>query len=148
MEIRGTEIIRLPRAEVWKSITDADLVASCMPGVEAMKTLEPNRRFEVVGGVKLGAAAVRAKTRLEWVELVEPDRARMSIRGSGPGVNVDGSADLELREVDGGTALDWKADVTVRGTVAMLAGRLMKPVMTKMSREFFGRIRAKIEPDD
>ena len=148
MEIRGTEIIRLPRAEVWRGITDADLVASCMPGVESMRTIEPNRRFEVVGGVKLGAAAVRAKTRLEWVELHEPERARMSIRGNGPGVNVDGSADLELRDCEEGTALDWKADVTVRGTVAMLAGRLMKPVMGKMSREFFGRIRAKIEPDD
>lgn len=147
MEIRGTELIRLPRAEVWRSVTDADLVASCMPGVESMRTVEPNRRFEVVGGVKLGAAAVRAKTHLEWVELEEPGRARMSIRGSGPGVNVDGMADLVLREVEEGTALDWKADVTVRGTVAMLAGRLMKPVMGKMSQEFFGRIRQKIEPD-
>lgn len=147
MEIRGTEIIRLPREEVWKSITDADLVASCMPGVESMKTLEPNRKFEVLGGVKLGAAGVRAKTRLEWIRLREPDEASMSIRGSGPGVTIDGSTDLRLREVAEGTALDWTANVTVRGTVAMLAGRLMKPVMEKMNREFFARLRGKIEPD-
>ncbi len=147
MEISGTEIIRLPRADVWKSITDADLVASCMPGVESMKTLEPNKRFEVVGGVKLGAAGVKAKTRLEWVELVEPEMARMSLHGAGPGVTIDGSTDLRLRDVDEGTALDWTANVTVRGTVAMLAGRLMKPVMEKMNREFFARIKEKIEPD-
>ena len=145
MDIEGTEIINASRERVWKFVTDADSVASCTPGVESVRILEPDRRFEVVGGIKLGTVGLKAKTVIEWTDLVELEEARMKLRGRGPGTTIDGTSELRLREVEGGTALDWKGSVQVRGTLAALAARLLKPVTERVLREFFAQMKARIE---
>ena len=145
MDIEGTEIIAASRERVWQFVTDAESVGACTPGVESVRILEPNRRFEVVGGVKLGTVGLKAKTVIEWTDLVELEEARMKIRGRGPGTTIDGVSELRLREVEGGTALDWKGSVQVRGTLAALAARLLKPVTERVLREFFREMKSRIE---
>ena len=130
---------------MWQFVTDAESVGACTPGVESVRILEPNRRFEVVGGVKLGTVGLKAKTVIEWTDLVELEEARMKIRGRGPGTTIDGVSELRLREVEGGTALDWKGSVQVRGTLAALAARLLKPVTERVLREFFREMKSRIE---
>ena len=46
---------------------------------------------------------------------------------------------------DGGTQLDWMADVTVQGTIASLASRLMGSVTQRLTGEFFECVKGKIE---
>lgn len=145
MEIRGTEVIAASREAVWRFVTDAESVGACTPGVESVRVLEPNKRFEVVGGVNLGTVALKATTVFEWTRLVEPEEARMTMRGKGPGTTIDGASELRLREVEGGTALDWKGTVKVRGTVAAMAARLLQPVTERVLREFFAAVKSKIE---
>ena len=81
MDIQGTEIISAPREKVWEFVTDAESVASCTPGVKSVRILEPGRRFEVVGGVKLGTVGLNAKNVIEFTDLVELEEARLKIRG-------------------------------------------------------------------
>lgn len=145
MEIHGTELVNASREEVWNFLTDAESVASCTPGVESIRILEPGKRFEVTGGVKLGTVGLKAKTVIGWTDLVELEHARMKIRGRGPGTMIDGTSEIALRAVEQGTALDWKGSVQVRGTLATLAARLLKPVTERVLREFFAQMKAKIE---
>ena len=145
MDIRGTEIIHAPREKVWAFVTDAESMASCTPGGKSFRILEPDKRFEVVGGVKLGTVGLNAKTVVEFTDLVEPDQAKLKFRGRGPGTMIDGTAALSLRDDDAGTAMDWKGTVHVRGTLAALASRLLKPVTDKVLRQLFADMRTKIE---
>ena len=145
MDIQGTEIISAPREKVWAFVTDAESVASCTPGVKSVRILEPGKRFEVVGGIKLGTVGLNAKNVIEFTDLVELEEARMKIRGRGPGTTIDATAELRLRNEESGTALDWKGTVAVRGTLAALASRLLKPVTEKVLREMFAEMRSKIE---
>lgn len=145
MDIEGTEIISAPREKVWEFVTDAESVASCTPGVKSVRILEPGKRFEVVGGVKLGTVGLNAKNVIEFTDLVELEEARLKIRGRGPGTTIDAVADLRLRDEAAGTALDWKGTVQVRGTLAALASRLLKPVTEKVLREMFAEMRSRIE---
>ena len=145
MDIEGTEIISAPRERVWEFVTDAESVASCTPGVKSVRILEPNKRFEVVGGVKLGTVGLNAKNVIEFTDLAELEAARLKIRGRGPGTTIDATAELRLRDDESGTALDWKGTVTVRGTLAALASRLLKPVTEKVLREMFAEMRSRIE---
>ena len=145
MDIEGTEIISAPREKVWGFVTDAESVASCTPGVKSVRILEPGKRFEVVGGIKLGTVGLNAKNIIEFTDLVELEEARMKIRGRGPGTTIDAVAELRLRDEESGTALDWKGTVQVRGTLAALASRLLKPVTEKVLREMFAEMRSKIE---
>jgi carbon monoxide dehydrogenase subunit G len=58
---------------------------------------------------------------------------------------VDVLAEMALSEAPGGTALDWKADVTISGTLTSLASRLMGSVTKKVTGAFFECVRKKIE---
>ncbi len=145
MDIEGTEIISASREKVWAFVTDAESVASCTPGVKSVRILEPGKRFEVVGGVKLGTVGLNAKNVIEFTDLVELEEAKLKIRGRGPGTTIDAVAELRLRDEGSGTALDWKGTVQVRGTLAALASRLLKPVTEKVLREMFADMKSKIE---
>ena len=147
MEISGTENIAAPREAVWRFVTDPESVAGCTPGVESVRILEPGKRFEVVGGVKLGTVGLKSKTVIEFVELVEPERARMTMRGRGSNAVIDGSSELRLRDEGAGTALDWKGTVRVGGPLAALASRLLKPVTERVLRAFFAAMKSKIEEE-
>jgi carbon monoxide dehydrogenase subunit G len=46
---------------------------------------------------------------------------------------------------NGTTDLKWTADITIVGTIASLASRLMSPVTKKMTGIFFDCVKAKIE---
>jgi carbon monoxide dehydrogenase subunit G len=46
---------------------------------------------------------------------------------------------------DGGTKLDWSADINVQGTIASLASRLMGSMTQRMTAEFFNCVKSQIE---
>jgi len=145
MEFSGTEIVSAPKERVWEFVTNAESLAGCVPGVESFRVVEPGKRFEVTGGIKLGTVALRSKNALEWVEQVEGELARLKVQGRGPGTTIDGTAEMRLREVEEGTALDWTGSIQIRGTVAALASRLLRPVSERILRDVFQKMKNNIE---
>jgi carbon monoxide dehydrogenase subunit G len=146
MLLEGKETIQATRTEVWKFLTDAESVAKCTPGLESMEILEPQKKFQAIGALGLGTVKVKFKTTIEWTELEEPESAKMKMSGTAPGSSIDVASDVKLRDgADGSTELAWTADVKVVGTIATLAARLMKPVTAKMTSQFFGCVKKKIE---
>lgn len=146
MQLNGRDNIKASRKEVWEFLIDAEKVSKCTPGLESMEILEPGKKFEAVGALGLGTIKLKFKTVIEWVELVEPDRAKMKMRGTAPGSSIDVSSEMHLSEAgDGTTDLAWTADVNIVGTIASLASRLMKPVTAKMTGQFFSCMKKSIE---
>jgi len=146
MLIEGKDNIKAGRADVWKFFTDAESVSQCTPGLESMEILEPGKKFRAVGALGLGTVKVKFKTTIEWTELSEPDRATMKMKGTAPGSSIDVTSEIELSDgADGSTDIEWKADVSIVGTIASLAARLMKPVTAKMTQQFFTCAKKNIE---
>jgi carbon monoxide dehydrogenase subunit G len=146
MLIEGKDNIKAARTEVWKFLTDAESVSKCTPGLESMEILEPKKKFEALGALGLGTIKVKFKTTIEWIELDEPNRAKMKMHGTAPGSSIDVMSEVHLKDgAKDSTELDWKADVKVVGTIASLAARLMTPVTKKMTGQFFSCVKKKIE---
>jgi hypothetical protein len=146
MLLEGKDTIKATRSEVWKFLTDAESVAQCTPGLESMEILEPRKKFQALGALGLGTVKVKFKTTIEWTELNEPDSAKMKMNGTAPGSSIDVVSEVKLKDAGAGsTELAWTADVKVVGTIASLAARLMKPVTVKMTSQFFGCVKKKIE---
>ena len=146
MRIEGKDNIKASRAEVWSFLTDAESVAGCTPGIESMEVLEPGKKFQCLGALGLGTVKVKFKTTIEWLELKEPDQARMKMNGTAPGSSIDVGSEIHLSDgADGSTDLVWSADVSIVGSIASLAARLMKPVTAKMTSQFFSCVKKKIE---
>ena len=80
------------------------------------------------------------------MDLDPPNRARMKIHGTAPGSVVDGMSEMKLSDgANGSTILNWSSDITVIGTIASLAARLMGVVTQKLTDAFFECVRKKIE---
>lgn len=147
MKLSGTTTIRAPREKVWNFLTDPQQIASCAPGVESVEILEPNQKFRAVAAVGFGAVKATFVTDATWMGLEPPNRARMKFHGKAPGSVVDGTSEMILSDGTSPdeTILHWSSDVTVVGTIASLAARLMGPVTQKLTDSFFESVRKKIE---
>ncbi len=146
MQFEGKVNIRQSRSEVWAFLTDAEAVSQCMPGLESIEIVTPNKKFRALGALGLGTVKVKMDTDVEWVELDAPNRATMRMNGTAPGSAIDVASEIRLADgADGSTDMEWSAEVKVLGTIASLAARLMKPVTQKLTGQFFTCVKKKLE---
>jgi uncharacterized protein len=146
MKFDGTVIINAPLEKTWTSLTDPHLVSQCAPGLQSMDILEENKRFKVVAGIGFGAVKVTFDTLVEFTEMQPSEMARVKAHGNAPGSAVDVVSEMRLSPISENiTQLMWMADISMVGTVANLASRLMPGITKKLSGEFFNCIKEKIE---
>jgi hypothetical protein len=142
----GTVSIKAPREVVWAFLIDPHKVGGCMPGVESVEVVEGDRKFKAVAAIGFGTVKARFKGNAEFVEVEEPNWARLKAHGNAPGSAMDVVSLMRLSDgPDGTTDMAWSADITVLGTLASLASRLMGGITKKLSGEFFNCFKTKIE---
>lgn len=146
MQFNDTVMIAAPREQVWAFFTDPHAVGACAPGLESLDVVVPDEKFEVKGSVGFGAVQVQFVAQVEWLEMQPPERGVMKAHGTAPGSAMDATATLALKEVsESETELQWSADVTVSGTIASLASRMMGSITKKLAGAFFTCVKAEIE---
>ena len=146
MHLEGTVEIAAPRERAWQFLTDPQAVSRCTPGVESLQVLEEGRRFRSVASLGLGSIKTRFTVDVEWIELTPPERARARAHGTAPGSTADVEAEMTLSERGPSAAeLHWTADLTILGTIASLASRMMGGVTQKLSAQFFECVKKSIE---
>ena len=113
-----------------------------------MEVVEPGQKFQAVVSVGFGSMKARFTADIEWVELEEPERAKMKARGKAPGSTADATSEMKLTATsDSETELSWSADVSIQGTMASLASRLMGSVTNRLTGEFFDCVKKHIEAE-
>ncbi|MEA2622487.1 MAG: uncharacterized protein QOH61_1397 [Chloroflexota bacterium] len=145
MHFAGTARIRAPRDEVWAFVIDPQKVAACGPGVESVEVIDATH-FKAIAKVGVGYISARFTVNLELAEQTAPERAVVKGRGQAPGSAVDGVGTIELREdPDGGTVMDWQADVTISGMLASVGARLIEGTADKLIGQTFACFQTKLE---
>src|SRR5262245_40992813 len=146
MRFEGTLVIRAPRERVWRFLTDPETLSLCAPGLESIEVLAPGQRFRAVASVGFGAVKATFANEVEWLDLEPLTRARMKVHGTTPGSAVDATSEMQLSDgPEGATGLRWSADVSVAGTLASIASRLMGSVAQRLTDAFFDAVRRRIE---
>lgn len=146
MQFKGETTIGATQEQVWDFLTDPHAVSQCAPGVESLEIVAPDEKFKAVASVGLGSMRVKFTTDVEWLELRAPEHASMKAHGKAPGSTVDATAKMDLEAIDSdSTKLVWTADVTIQGTIASLASRLMGSVTERLTVEFFNCVKARLE---
>jgi carbon monoxide dehydrogenase subunit G len=146
MKLEGDVTIQVPREEVWDFLLDIEGMSSCIPGLESLETVEPDRKYRATASVGLGTVKVRFDADVEWLELERPTRAQMKGHGTAPGSAGDATAEMVLSDgPEGSTLLTWWAEVLISGTIASLASRLMGSITKKLTTAFFDCVKERIE---
>jgi carbon monoxide dehydrogenase subunit G len=147
MKFSGAVEIEAPRDRVWEFVSDPEKVASCGPGVESVEEVD-DTHYKTVAKVGVGFISARFNGQLEIVERVEPERMVINVHGQAPGSAADAVASMSLRDApDGGTIMDWSADVMIAGTLASVGARLIEGTANKLVSQTFDCIKARLEED-
>lgn len=146
MQFSGSVEIAAPRDQVWDFVSDPQKMGGCGPGVETVDTIDEDR-FTAKAKIGIGPISARFDVGAEFLERVEPDRARVKARAKAPGTAVDGIAEMSLRdgETPGTTVMDWTADVQFSGTMASLGARLIEGTANKLIGQTFTCVKSKLE---
>jgi carbon monoxide dehydrogenase subunit G len=148
MILKGNVAIRAPRKKVWDFLTDPNQIGQCVPGVEKIEIIEPNKKYRGIVSIGLGNVKARFNGDVDVLELDEPNRARLKAHGTASNTVADLVSEMALSdEESGSTLVNWTADVNVSGQLASLAARLMVPVSQKLSEQFYNEVRLRIEKD-
>lgn len=148
MDFSGTQTIAVPIEKAWAFLMDVNKVAACAPGFQSLEVLGEEHWKAVVA---VGIGAVKAKFTLDVTrpEMEEPEHMTMKGRGKAPGSAVDLSGDMHLTALeDGGTRMDWKATVTVSGTLASVGARLMQGTAERLTGQFFDCLKSTLQAPD
>ncbi len=146
MHFEGTVEIAAPRDKVWAFVIDPNQVGQCGPGVESIEVADATH-FKARAKVGIGFISARFVVDLEIAEQQPPERAVIKAHGQAPGSAVDATAEMRLSDgaATGTTRMDWKADVTIAGTIAAVGARLIEGTANKMISQTFDCMRAKLE---
>jgi carbon monoxide dehydrogenase subunit G len=146
MKLQGNVNIRAPRQRVWEFLIDPNAVARCAPGVESLDIVEPGKKFKVVATIGFGTVKVKFNTDVELAELQAPSFGKIKAHGAAPGSAVDVATEITLTDAaDRTTDVAWVADVSVVGSIAAMANRLMGSVTQNLSGRFFDCMKSQVE---
>lgn len=144
MRFEGAEDIGAPRDRVWAFLTDPHQVTSCAPDLQSVEVQDP-AHFTVVVRAGVGPIKATFTMRVEFAELVMPERATVRARGQAPGSAVEMLNTLELSGEGDRTTMRWTSDVTVSGMIASVGARLLQGAANKTTRQVFACIKQKLE---
>jgi carbon monoxide dehydrogenase subunit G len=145
MHFEGSVAINASREKVWAFVIDPDQVGQCGPGVEKIEVIDPTH-FKATAKVGIGFISARFNVNMELAETDAPDRALIKAHGQAPGSAVDATAQMHLSDgEDGGTVMDWSADVNLSGTLASVGARMIEGTANKMIGQTFECMKTKLE---
>jgi uncharacterized protein len=145
MQFAGSVDIAAPRDKVWAFVIDPNQVGQCGPGVESIEVID-DTHFKATAKVGIGFINARFVVNMDMAELTPPDEAVIKAHGQAPGSAVDANARMTLRDgPNGGTTMDWSAEVAISGSLASLGARLIEGTANKMIGQTFDCMKSKLE---
>ena len=139
MRIEGEHRFSLPRTMVWALLQDPEVLRQAVPGCKTFNEVAPDT-FELTAQVGIGPVRGAFTGKVAMSDLDPESRYTLHAEGSGRPGGATGDARIELTDDGDGTHLRYDADVTIRGALGRVGGRLLTSSARGMARQFFEAI--------
>jgi len=149
MIFEGKIEVGVPAQKVWDFLMDIHQLASCMPGLEKVTPLD-DRTFDGIMGAAVGPIAGKFVFRATIVESTPPKELVVRTEGqdSVTGSNTNAKVTLRLSQpVASCTELGYRADVEIKGRLAILGDMILRATAALLLEEFAERLRKRLEGD-
>lgn len=147
MKIEGSFEVDAPRASVFRHITDAGLMARCVPGCESIEPVSPTV-YRAVVAIGIGAIQARFNLTVEITREDAPNEVLSRTRGEEGSRASMLSADNAVRLVELGaqrTRVDYASDVSLTGRLGKFALGVMRKKIESLSAAFADNFRREIQ---
>jgi len=135
------------KAEVWETISDPEVLATCIPGAEDVERL--SERVYVVEITRgLSSLTISLEGEVELVEMDEPDWIVASGQAydSRSHSDFEGLAAMEMNRTDSETVeIGYKAELTFSGGVASIPNRVVSRLISSDVDGYFQNVKETVD---
>jgi len=132
----------VPVEKAWNYLIDINKFSACLPGIDEIKQVD-DKTFDGVISATVGPISGKFSFRSTIVESRPPEQ--MVVRTEGTDsvtkstVNADMTVDLH-RITDATSQMDYKAEVKIKGRLAILGDMILRATATLILQEFARRL--------
>ncbi len=147
MQIQETFIVDAPPAAVWKFFEDIERVARCVPGVQSVDVLGPDR-YKVLATQKVGFISATFEMATQ-IETRDPLRSLAlasvgkSVKGAVGNLRSKDRVDFEPTQ-EGGTRVTLTSEVAVGGMLGALGHKAIASKSKEITAKFAQALQAEL----
>jgi hypothetical protein len=130
VKVEGTKHFEAPREKVWEVLNDPARLAKTMPGVQSFD-VKDDKHWKANVVIPLGLGGLKMSINFEKSEERKPDYAALHAEGTGVAALLKMDTQFELSEANGGTDMNWEADVRLLGQVGSMGQRVLQPIVNQ-----------------
>jgi carbon monoxide dehydrogenase subunit G len=131
VNVSGERVFAAPRQAVWDVLNDPASMAKTMPGVQSFD-IHDAERWTANVKIPLGLGGLKMKIDMTKTEERPPEFAKLKIKGTGVGAMLNMETSFELSDApEGGTSMQWAADVKLAGPVGSMGQRVLQPIVNQ-----------------
>jgi uncharacterized protein len=143
VNVSGERNFEASRAIVWQVLNDPEAMAKTMPGVESFD-VHDDRHWRANVKIPLGLGTLGMTMDMEKTEEREPDFASLAIKGNGVGAILSMTTAFNLSDQDGGTKMDWEAEVRLAGPVGSMGQRVLQPIVNQQVQQVLSALEEQV----
>ena len=137
MEMSGNHFIAADRETVWAALSNPEVLKSSIPGCTELE-MQSDTEMTATVVTKIGPVKATFKGAVVLENINPPESYTIGGEGKGGIAGfAKGGADVQLKEMDGGTELSYQVDAKVGGKLAQLGSRLIDSTAKKLAEQFF-----------
>jgi uncharacterized protein len=136
----------VPVDQAWDFLIDINKFSACLPGIEEVKQID-DKTFEGALAATVGPISGNFKFRATIVESRPPEQMVVQTEGTDSVTKSVVNADMtvNLQQVsDNRTQMDYKADVKIKGRLAILGDMILRATATLILQEFTRRLHKRL----
>ena len=138
----GKIALNVPVETAWDFLIDINKFSSCLPGIDAIKQID-DKTFEGVISATVGPISGKFSFRSAILESRPPQQMVVRTEGMDSVTKSTVQADLTmdlLRTADAKAEMSYRADVAIKGRLAILGDMVLRATATLILREFARRL--------
>ena len=138
----GKMELEVPVNRVWDFLIDINKFSACLPGIEKVRQLD-DKTFEGVVAATVGPISGKFSFRSTIVESRPPEQILVRTEGTDSVTKSEVHADMtvNLHEISkDGTRMEYRADVKVKGRLAIVGDMVLRATATLILQEFTRRL--------
>ena len=142
MIFEGKMNLNVPAEKAWDFLIDINKFSACLPGIDEVRQID-DKTFEGVLAAAVGPISGKFSFRSTILESHPPEQMLVRTEGTDSVtksiVNADMTVDLKSTASDK-TEMQYKADVKIKGRLAILGDMVMRATATLILQEFERRL--------
>lgn len=149
MIFEGKIGVGVPASKAWDFLIDINQFSSCLPGLEKVTRVD-DQTFDGVIGASVGPISGQFSFRATIVESIPPSSMVVRTEGTDSVTKSTMSGDLNLTLAEpqaNRTELRYRANVAIKGRLAILGDMVLRATATLLLEEFARRLRRRLEGD-